>query len=212
MKHKVRGGWPARVLGLGWLACALLAASGGAAADPMNPATASAGELARLPEYCHHVWGYTRDPKERANWFIRMGPVFEHMHHYCWGMLKANRAATPGTDPLMRRSLYASAVGECQYVLRNNPDPKFVLLPEIYFRMGEWEAANESWVQAIEYYRQSIALKPDYWPPYVGIAEVEMKLARRDRAVAVLQQGLKVVPDERHLKEALTHAEGSRKR
>jgi tetratricopeptide (TPR) repeat protein len=201
----------AKLVRAGW-ACAAMALGGGAAADPMNPATASAGELSRLPDYCNHVWGYYRDAGERANWFARMGPVFEHMHHYCWGMLKANRAAAPGISPTMRRTLYASAVQECHYVLRNNPDPAFVLRPEIFYRMGQWEAANESWVQAMEYYRQSIATKADYWPPYVGIAEIEMKLARRDRAIAVLDEGLKFAPDEPRLKEAMARARESRLR
>ena len=188
-------------------AAGLLVLGAGAQADPMNPATATPGELARLPDYCNHVWGYTRDPAERANWFARMGPVFEHMHHYCWGMLKANRAAMPGVSPMIRRSLYASAVQECHYVLRNNPDPNFALRPELLFRMGQWEAAMESWVQALDYYQASIATKADYWPPYLGIAEVNLKIGRRDRAVAILEQGLKVAPGATQLREALTRAQ-----
>lgn len=193
------------------LVAGALVSGSGAWADPMNPATATAGELARLPAYCNHVWGYTRDPQERANWFARLGPVMEHMHHYCWGMLKAHRAQSPGISPLMRRSLYASAVQECQYVLRQQPDPAFVLRPEILFRMGQFEAANESWVEAIEYYRQSIAAKADYWPPYLGLTEVHLKLGQRDRAVAVLEEGLRVMPHEPRLTDAMARAKDGRR-
>jgi tetratricopeptide (TPR) repeat protein len=172
-------------------------------ADPMVALNATRGEIARLPEYCSHVWGYFQDAQERAKWFVRMGPVFEHMHHYCWALVKANRAETPGVDPHLRRSLYASAVGECQYVLRNFPDPAFVLRPEIFYRMGQFEAANESWIQAIEYFEQSIGSKRDYWPPYIGIANIHLRLGRRDRAVTILRAGLDVTPEEPRLLEAM---------
>jgi tetratricopeptide (TPR) repeat protein len=109
----------------------------------------------------------------------------------------------------MRRTLYASAVQECQYVLRNHPDPDFVLRPEILYRMGRFEAANESWVDALEYYRQSIAAKADYWPPYVGTADVHLKLRRRDRAIAILEEALKVAPNEPHVQQALARAKDS---
>lgn len=181
-----------------------------ASANPMDASNATRGELARLPEYCNHVWGYFRDAQERANWFVRMGPVFEHMHHYCWALVKANRAEAPGTELQLRRSLYASAVDECRYVLRNHPDPAFVLRPEILYRMGQFEAANESWIQAIEYYQESIAAKPDYWPPYIGIADIHLRLGRRDRAMEILDAGLKVTPHEPRLQDALKRAAEAR--
>jgi tetratricopeptide (TPR) repeat protein len=107
---------------------------------------------------------------------------------------------------MMRRTLYASAVQECQYVLRNHPDPDFVLRPEILYRMGVYESAIESWVQAMEYFRQSIAAKPDYWPPYEGLAKIHMKLGRHDQALEVLNEGLKTNPTEPRLLEAAKRA------
>ena len=181
-----------------------------AQADPMNPATATPGELARLPEYCAHVWGYTRDAQARAAWFVRLGPVFEHMHHYCWGLLKANRAEGPGIEPQLRRSLYSSAVRECEYVLRSHPDPAFVLRPEILYKMGLFEAANSRWIEAIEYFQHSIEAKADYWPPYIGIADIHLKLGRREPAIKVLNEGLKASPGEIRLREALKRASENR--
>jgi tetratricopeptide (TPR) repeat protein len=121
-------------------------------------------------------------------------------------MVKANRAQAPGIDPQLRRSLYASAVDECRYVLRNYPDPAFVLRPEIFYRMGQFEAANEAWIQAIEYHQQSILSKPDYWPPYVGLADIHLRLGRPDRALDVLNEGLKLMPDEPRLQAAVKRA------
>lgn len=193
--------WRTMLHGLPALGLSLVCSA--AAANPMDVGNATRGEIARLPEYCNHVWGYSRDPQERAAWFARMGPVFEHMHHYCWAMVKANRAATPGIEPQVRRSLYASAVSECQYVLRNYPDPAFVLRPEILYRMGRFEEANGEWVRAIEYYEQSIGAKADYWPPYMAIADIHVRLGRRDRAAAVLEAGRGVMPDEPRIREAI---------
>ena len=53
-----------------------------------------------LPVYCK----YTQDFRERLpggnnraeieRWTTSMGPTFNHMHHYCYGLMNANRAAT----------------------------------------------------------------------------------------------------------------------
>ena len=177
--------------------------------DPFNVNVVSQGEFARLPDYCRDTQTYAGhgDPTPRqARWLSLMGDTFWHLHHYCWGMLKANRAEQPGISPAMKRTLYASAVQECQYVLRNNADPDFVLRPEILYRMGRFEAANESWVDALEYYRQSIEAKADYWPPYVGTAEIHLRLKRRDRAIAILEEALKVLPNEPAVQQAMTRA------
>ena len=111
-------------------AIALATAGPVCAGDPLDVATLSRGEMARLPEYCPHTWGYHQGGPERAEWFARLGPMMEHLHHYCWGILKANRANSGGVTPQMRDSLIGSAIGESHYVLRR-ASQDFVLLPEM---------------------------------------------------------------------------------
>jgi hypothetical protein len=177
-----------------------------APADPLDVATLRGGEMARLPEYCPHTWGYHQGGPERADWFVRLGPMMEHMHHYCWGILKANRAAAPGVTPQVRAGLYGSAISEFQYVLRHAPK-EFVLLPEIFYRVGTYHAALGDWVQAIDFFDRSRATKPDYWPAYLETAKLNMSIGRRQQAIEALQSGLQVLPNESQLLEALKRIE-----
>ena len=32
------------------------------------------------------------DPAEVKRWYDVMGPAFHALHHYCWGLMKTNRA------------------------------------------------------------------------------------------------------------------------
>ncbi|MCW5632281.1 MAG: hypothetical protein KIT17_03015 [Rubrivivax sp.] len=169
-------------------------------------ATLSGGEMARLPEYCPHTWGYHRGGPERAEWFSRLGPVMEHMHHYCWAILKANRAHGVGVPPQLRDTLLSSAISESHYVIQRAPQD-FVLMPEILFRVGTYHAARSEWVQAIEFFDRSRAAKPDYWPPYLETANVNLRIGRRQQAVEALQAGLRVMPEEARLRDALKRIE-----
>src|SRR5882672_6349770 len=58
-----------------------------------------ATQVYRLPVYCKytqvfrdHVPGGNNRP-EIERWTASMGGSFNHMHHYCWGLMATNRAA-----------------------------------------------------------------------------------------------------------------------
>ena len=104
---------------------------------------ATDAERAVLPIYCKDTMGfagygdssYNTSPRAKT-WVAKMGETFWAMHHYCVGLVKRNRALRAGVSPTERKFLMESAVGEYAYVLNNLKDPNFVLLPEIYTRVG----------------------------------------------------------------------------
>jgi tetratricopeptide (TPR) repeat protein len=134
-----------------------------------------------------------------------MGETFWHVHHYCYGMLKALRAETMDLSPQVRRALLVSAITEVEYVLRRAP-PEFVLLPELYLRVGDYQRKLGLVVDAIGSYERSRAVKPDYWPPYVEQAKLNLSIGRRDAAIQVLEAGLALMPQESRLVEELRAA------
>lgn len=165
--------------------------------------------MARLPEYCPHTWGYINrwgNMPEREGWFVRLGFMMSHMHHYCWGILKFNRASGIGVTPQLRNSLLSSAINESQYVLDRAPSG-FVLLPEFLYRVGTYHAALDQWIEAIDHFDRARAAKPDYWPPYLETANLNLRLGRRQHAIDALRAGLGVMPEEGRLREALNRIE-----
>jgi tetratricopeptide (TPR) repeat protein len=198
-------------------AAALIAIS--TAAQANTPQNMTLGEIARLPPYCIDAQGMDPRPgaqgtpdaptPRQAEWVARMGKGFWAVHHYCWALLNANRAAAAVLDRRRYVHLHDWAIQDCYYVIRN-VDASFPLLPEIYTRVGEFNMKLERPVEAMEHYEMSRRLKPDYWPPYLGLAQVNSRLGRRNEAIQVLNEGLKVMPDEPNLVAALRELENPR--
>lgn len=166
------------------------------------------GELARISEFCpdtqtFNTVGFPENPTPaQRRWIGMMGKTFWAVHHYCWAQIAANRAEQAGTTKQARDALLESAVSDIRYVLRNST-PDFVLLPELYTRMGDYYLRMNRPIDAMPVFEQAIASKPDYWPPYVRMANLLARLGRSAQAVDLLQDGLKKMPEQPQLIEAL---------
>ena len=116
-----------------------------AAEIPGYPASVrafDAREVAMLPHYCMYTQEFSgaipggNNPVEKKRWYSVMGDTFLHMHHYCWGLMKTNRALILARSRLDRQFYLGDAIDEFNYVIRHAPSD-FVLLPEIFTRKGE---------------------------------------------------------------------------
>lgn len=167
------------------------------------------GELALTPEICQDVqaipitgWSKTTPSPRAAKWIAMIGETFWAMHHYCWALIGLQRAERAGTQSSARVFAIGVAVSDFYYVIQNSP-PDFILLPEIYYRMGEARIQLGELAPALSDFAMSRRLKPDYWPPYVGEAKVLMAVGKRKEAQALLNEGLRLVPNEPNLMAAL---------
>lgn len=166
------------------------------------------GEIALLPPYCpdartFSASGFPEGPTPaQSRWIAQMGPTFWTIHHYCWALIGANRAKQAGITPEFRRSLYRSAVGDCLFVIEHGR-ADFILLPEIYLRMGQFSIGAQEPARALEYFEKSRQIKPDYWPAYLELADLQASLGRRQQALEALQAGLTLIPGQPALAEAL---------
>lgn len=167
------------------------------------------GELALLPEVCMDVQaipitGWTQHYRESPRsgfWVSRLGKAFWGMHHYCWALLHLQRAKQPGLPPQQKAHMIRTAIADFYYVIQN-ADARFVLMPELHYRIGLAHVQLQEPVKAMEAFEQSKATKVDYWPAYVGLADVQASIGRRAEAITVLDEGLKLLPEEPALIEA----------
>jgi tetratricopeptide (TPR) repeat protein len=173
------------------------------------PENITRGELAVIPEFCNDAqtfdsgqgftWqqGFKESPRS-AYWVSLMGKPFWGIHHHCWAMIYLHRAKAAGLTPQARNYLHRTAISDFMYVV-NLSTQDMPLLPEIYYRIGEsYDFLNE-FGSAIEAYKKSRELKYDYWPPYVGHAKVLEKAGLTGQAKKVLEDGLRLMPNERAL-------------
>lgn len=191
---------------------------------PMNPHTLLNGpydprELALLPKYCYTTQIIRefapggRDKVEMDRWYALLGGTYQHLHHYCWGMMKSNRANLLSRDHRVRQFYLNDALTEYDYVIERAP-PEFVLLPEILSKKADNLFQLSRAPVAIFELERAIELKPDYWPPYAKLADYYKGVDQVQKAREILEIGLKAAPDAVGLKRRLSELEsaGSGKR
>lgn len=197
-----------------------LLAAGLAHAEPEN---ITWGELALTHPVCYHTqaipitgWTqYERQSPQSEYWNTVLGGtgMLWHMHHYCWALIHLRRAQAGGVPPQQRRYLTEVAISDFYYVVRQArrlPDPtSFRMLPEILYRIGDAYGQLGQIAQALDAFEQSRRVKPDYWPPYVGQADLMAKTGLRKDALAILERGLVLMPGDANIAAAYKRLGGN---
>ena len=199
------------------LVIAMAFASGASLGKPAKDATL--GEISLLPEYCIDTEAFMHGPAGSPSqsprapyWVSRMGNGFWSLHHYCWGLVTIRRTITAfGLTRAYRQEALNLNQSEFYYVLDKTPSD-FILLPEIYTKIGEVELmifkysggiAAANLFKASSAFEKARSLKPDYWPAYSMWAEALLNLERRDEARELIEKGLTHLPDSLVLQELL---------
>lgn len=183
--------------GLLWLktfAAALTISAPAYATSKFSKAT-----LSTLPPYCSDSelsHDYARYGPKWQYWTSLMGDNFNRIHHYCEGMLLATSAQKISGDLHSRRVTLRRAIAEYDFILGYPPEElqKFPLWPEMLLKRAEAAVMLEDWTLAYSSFELARQVKPDYWPAYVGWAEVLVKSNLKKDALALLKQGLLVSP------------------
>jgi len=182
--------------------------------DPSSINAYDPREVALLPRFCRftqlfreHVPG-GNDKEEIERWRALIGPLFEALHHYCWGLMKTNRAMLMTHDGKMREFYLTDAIGEYDFVLAKANDD-FILLPEILTKKGENLVRIGRGPTAVLNFERAMALKPDYWPPFAQLSDYYRELGEPKKAREVLVRGLSSAPDTPALKRRLAELEAA---
>ena len=165
-------------------------------------------EVAMLPEYCKFTQEF-RDsvpggnaPEQAKRWSSIFGETFNHLHHYCWGLMKTNRGMILARTRQDRQFYLADSLGELDYVIQH-ASRDFVLLPEILTRKGENLLSLGRDAKGVVELRQAIELKPDYWPPYGALSDYYKKNGEIAKARETLAEGLSRTSNAAALKKRL---------
>ncbi len=197
--------WPlAALLVLGWSPSA-------SASRPMSET-----EYMLLPEYCRAQGNVSETNFTRSyradlvrKWQSALGSNYNHYHHFCWGIASIARAYRPGTAYGSRAALTKSAIADITYTLER-ATPDFVLLPEVYTKLGEAYLLARDARSAEAAFRKAWEIKPDYWRPYVWWGQYLLHAGRSGEALAVAEEGLKHAPDVKALQELARDARAPR--
>ena len=171
-----------------------------------KPKNIEESEMKLAPAYCRDTQGfgygdaYSNTSPRAGHWVGLMGNSFWHMHHYCWARISFNRSQKAGIPAQARKALRESARGDYLYVISNSPRD-FIMLPEIYTRLGEVELLLGQPNKANEAFARAREQKPDYWPAYSHWAEFLMKNGKRPEALKVVIAGLAYSPESKVLLE-----------
>ena len=171
-----------------------------------KPENITDGELALTPEYCvdtatiRYGSEFFNPSPRAAHWVGLMGKSFWAMHHYCWALINLRRAQMAGVTPTTRKFLLQEVVTDCLYVVRNS-GPDFIMLPEIYTRIGDTHLLLGDPGSALDAFEKARKLKPDYWPAYTHWAAVLAKLNKKAEARKLIAEGLRHAPDSKPLQD-----------
>ena len=209
MKHPALG--PAGVRSSGPRASVLAAALGlllAASAHATPARNVGAGELALLPPFCIDTEGFMYGPENSPTmsprapgWVKQMGHGFWALHHYCWARVHLNRLRTGLADIPNKRWFAQMIADEHMYVVRN-VGPDFVLLPEVWSRIGEALLLADNVGGAMEAYATARKIKPGFWPAYTQWATFLVGMNKRKEALDLLTEGLRHAPDSPQLRES----------
>jgi tetratricopeptide (TPR) repeat protein len=172
-------------------------------------------EVGRLPNYCRYTQSFRaklpggNDPAQISYWHSVMGETFESMHHYCWGLMKLNRALYLARSQQARTYYFGDAIREFDYVLERSSE-NFVLRPEILTKKGQALINLGKGPLAVPILERAIELKPDYWPPYVQMADHYKASGQIALARETLEKAIAASPGVETLKQRLVELDPSR--
>ncbi len=174
-------------------------------------------EIALTPSYCvdteafggHHQCTEGRTPKSDY-WLRVMGNGFCSLHHYCWAQIIEMRSFRYPLTPEVRKYLIGATIDEYLYVIKNSPED-FVLLPEVFTRMGRAELRIGNVNKANAAFAKARELKPDYLPAYTDWVDFLIKTGKRDEAKALAKEGLENAANGKRLIEQFQRLGGNLK-
>jgi hypothetical protein len=157
-------------------------------------------EVAMLPPYCPYTHYFRlkvpggSNVSETERWRTRLGSGnFEHIHHYCFALMKTNRAVLLARSSESRTFYLNDSLLEFDYVIER-VSPDFLLLPEIMTKKGENLLLLGRVPVGVYHLEKATQLKPDYWPPYAKLADHYKETGEIEQARKALESGLAANP------------------
>lgn len=171
---------------------ALIAGAGSASGveTGLRPSTA---EMMRLPSYCQARYTLQQGSPGWRDWEAQIGQNFIDIHHYCAGLNYVFRYW--GARSKQEKSFYLErAMAGFNYLVKAQK-PGFPLRAEMYANRGEVYKLMGRVGEATRDFEQAVAIDPRMAKPYLHLADVHVAAKSQKRALEVVTDGLRHVPD-----------------
>jgi len=172
-------------------------------------------EVALLPHYCKYTKVFRNfvpggnNKAEIERWYAEMGRTFDAMHHYCWALMKTNRALLLAKDKETKFFYLRAAIEDFNYVLRF-ARPDFIMMPELLTKKGENLIRIGRSGEGINELEHAIQIKQDYWPPYAVLSDYYESTGNVAKARELLEKALTFAPDTKALTRRLADLEDAK--
>ena len=160
-------------------------------------------QLVGLPAFCMgtaSVRVVSQDKTPFEEYIKKYGDSYRHLHHYCWALLSEKIAFQ---NPNNAKFQLMKAIGDINYVLENNHDPKFIFLPEMYVAKARMYFKLDNNVEAVLNLKKAIEAKPDYVPAITRLADHYIFDGDIQEAVKIIKTGITYSPNSNTLKKKL---------
>lgn len=184
----------------------LIVTLGFAAINQVNAAIdTTAQDIALLPTYCDAKMG-RQAPEAAALWRQNMGHEnWIHLHHYCGGLIELNRYYR-GTTGRQKANL-GNSVNEFKYVL-DRWTPDFYLRSEAHLNRGRAYKYMRQDGQALADFQKARELNPRLAPASLELADLYVKLGKKNEAITILKSAIGLNPDTKSLRRRYTELGG----
>lgn len=153
----------------------------------------TSSELKSLPPYCEAKY----NNQNILYWQKTYGHLFQSIRHYCAGLNYMNRyhRNAPGYKP---GTWLSNAILEFNYML-NSPPMNHPLVPEIFLNRAVAFGLSGQDEKAISDFYKSLELNPRYGKGYIELANYFYRKNLKDKALEIVTQGLRRLPDDKAL-------------
>lgn len=153
----------------------------------------NAAEMLSLPPYCQARFRLQQGSPEWNSWRARIGENFNDLHHYCAGLNYVNRYW--GARDKRDKGFYLQrALSGFDYLVKAQK-PDFALRAELYANRGEVLKLMGRPGEAAKDLNQALTIDPRMVRPYLRLADLHGAAKSRKRALEIVTEGLRHVPD-----------------
>lgn len=126
--------------------------------------------------------------------------------HFCWAMARRNHIISSETSEAHLPFLVGVMAGDLNFLFKGSR-PTCALIPEVHVRLGEGYALIGNVKEAEKSFLAALKVKPGYALAYIGMSDMYENQGNTDKAIAVLQQGIKANPGSSGLKKKLARVQ-----
>lgn len=153
----------------------------------------NAAEMSKLPPYCQAKFNLPPGSPEWLGWRDRIGENWKDLHHYCAGLNYVNRYWR-ASDKRDKGFYLQRAMGGFDYLVKAQK-PDFALRAELYANRGEVFKLMGKPGEAVKDFNQTLSIDPGMVRPYLQLADLHVAGKSPNRALEIVTEGLRHVPD-----------------